>query len=52
MKNLVHCLLTLFISTFAVAQETDGYYLNKTGDTIRGKVQVPLKPKLKIGGST
>jgi len=42
MKNLVRCLLTFFISTLAVAQETDGYYLNKTGDTIRGKVQVPL----------
>ncbi|MBK9382094.1 MAG: hypothetical protein IPN39_12300 [Chitinophagaceae bacterium] len=52
MKNLVHCLLTFFISTLVVAQETDGYYLNKTGDTIRGKVQVPLKPKLKIGASS
>ncbi|MGB5028099.1 MAG: hypothetical protein WBO38_06325 [Chitinophagaceae bacterium] len=52
MKNLVHCLLTFFISTLVVAQETDGYYLNKTGDTIRGKVQVPLKPKLKLGASS
>ena len=52
MKNTVLCLLTFFISGLVVAQETEGYYLNNTGDTIRGKVQVPLKPKLKIGASS
>ena len=52
MKRTVLFLLTFFVGILVFAQEADGYYLNKTGDTIRGKIQVPLKPKLKIGASS
>lgn len=52
MKKILITLLTFFWSALLFAQETDGYYINKTGDTIRGKIQVPIKPKLKIGASS
>lgn len=52
MRKALSILLALFFSTGLFAVETDGYYINKSGDTIRGKVQIPLKPKLKIGASS
>ena len=52
MKKIVVSLLVFFYSVLVFSQEADGYYINKTGDTIRGKVQVPVKPKLKIGASS
>ncbi|MBI3139021.1 MAG: hypothetical protein HYZ15_10580 [Sphingobacteriales bacterium] len=45
-------LLSLFSMSAIMAQESDGYYISKKGDTIRGKIQVPLKPKIKIGASS
>ena len=52
MKKILLILLTLFWCAPLFSQETEGYYVNKTGDTIRGKVQIPIKPKLKIGASS
>ncbi len=34
------------------AQESDGYYVSKSGDTIRGKIKIPLKQKIKLGASS
>ncbi|MBI5371126.1 MAG: hypothetical protein HZA79_03755 [Sphingobacteriales bacterium] len=53
MKKTCLILLLSFLSTSAImAQESDGYYISKKGDTIRGKIQIPLKPKLKAGASS
>lgn len=52
MKSFLIFLLLQTVSIVAVAQEADGYYINKSGDTLRGKIQVPLKPKLKLGASS
>lgn len=52
MKSLFIYLSLLTVYTASMAQEADGYYINKNGDTLRGKIQVPLKPKLKLGASS
>lgn len=52
MKSLFIYLSLLTVYTASIAQEADGYYINKNGDTLRGKIQVPLKPKLKLGASS
>lgn len=52
MKKTLLSLLTFFWCTLLFSQETEGYYINKMGDTIRGKVHIPIKPKLKIGASS
>lgn len=52
MKKALLSLLTLFWSALLFSQESEGYYIDKTGDTIRGKLQIPIKPKLKIGASS
>ena len=52
MKKILFSLLAFLSTTLLFAQDAEGYYLNKTGDTIRGKIQVPLKPKLKLGASS
>jgi hypothetical protein len=52
MKLILILLHLVIFSLLAVAQEADGYYINKNGDTLRGKIQVPLKPKLKLGASS
>lgn len=52
MKKVVSGLLALMWTTLLFSQEAEGYYINKAGDSIRGKVQVPIKPKLKIGASS
>lgn len=53
MKPLL--LVTIFFtySVFTLsAQEASGYYITKSGDTVTGTIQVPLLPKIKIGGSS
>lgn len=52
MKKIAFSVLAIILSISVFAQETDGYYINKTGDPIRGKVRVPVIPKLKIGASS
>lgn len=52
MKKILVSLIAICCTLALAAQEADGYYINKTGDTVRGKVQVPLKPQLKLGASS
>lgn len=52
MKKAVISLMALIWCNLLFSQEAEGYYINKTGDTIRGKVQIPIIPRLKIGAST
>lgn len=51
MKIFNLSLLSFVISITLNAQEFEGYNINKSGDTIPGKVQVP-KGNLTIIGST
>lgn len=51
-KTFFLLLNLMTISMLAVAQEAEGYYINKNGDTLRGKIQVPIKPKVKLGASS
>lgn len=52
MKKITISLIAICWTLVLAAQETDGYYITKTGDTVRGKIQVPLNPKLKLGASS
>ena len=52
MKHQLFFLLTFLWLTSTNAQEADGYYVSKTGDTTRGKIKIPIKPKIKIGASS
>lgn len=52
MKNFYMAILLILTGSFAKAQNADGYYITKTNDTIRGKIEVPLHPKIKIGASS
>ena len=52
MKHQLFFLLTFLWVTITNAQEADGYYVSKTGDTTRGKIKIPIKPKIKIGASS
>ena len=51
MKKLFFTLLTLITTTTINAQVFDGYYISKSGDTTRGKVQVPKGKPVIIGPS-
>ena len=44
--------LILFGSNLLFAQEVDGYYINKSGDTLRGKIDIPSKKEMVIVGSS
>lgn len=52
MKHQLFFLLAFLWLTGTSAQDADGYYVSKTGDTIRGKIKIPVKPKMKIGASS
>ena len=52
MKTTLFLLLTFCCLQSSIAQLADGYYINKTGDTIRDKIEIPLKPKVKLGASS
>lgn len=38
-------LLTLFFTATAYADQLDGYYISKAGDTVKGKIDVPIEAK-------
>ena len=52
MKREMLLLPLILLCLFSFGQDVDGYYIKKTGDTIRGKVKLPLLPKLKLGASS
>ncbi|HSV11037.1 MAG TPA: hypothetical protein VLI68_09725 [Hanamia sp.] len=52
MKNILFLILFILVGTSAFAVETEGYFITKKGDTIRGKIQVPLIKKITIGASS
>ena len=52
MKKATLISLTLFINILLSGQEVDGYYINKSGDTIRGKIDIPTKKQVEIVGSS
>ena len=52
MKKIIFACLAILCGQLVVAQQADGYYINKSGDTIRGKVAIPLKPRVKLGASS
>lgn len=45
MKNIFFFIFSIFIGTSAFAVETEGYYIAKNGDTIKGKIEIRIKPK-------
>ncbi|WP_416439033.1 hypothetical protein [Phnomibacter sp. MR] len=51
-KEFSLLVLLLLLSFFSIGQDVDGYYIKKTGDTIRGKIKLPMLPKLKLGASS
>lgn len=51
MRLIILSLLILASNSIINAQEFEGYYINKSGDTVRGKIQVP-KGNVTIIGST
>lgn len=52
MKKIILICLSLVYVQLVFGQQANGYYISKTGDTIRGKVDIPFKPKLKLGASS
>ncbi|QGW27322.1 hypothetical protein [Phnomibacter ginsenosidimutans] len=52
MKRAMLLLPMFLLGLFSFGQDVDGYYIKKSGDTIRGKVKLPLLPKLKLGASS
>ena len=52
MKQTILLLLAVFCGQAIFAQQVPGYYINKTGDTVRGNIDLPMKPKLKLGASS
>lgn len=52
MKQIVFIILTLFCIKISSAQVADGYFINKSGDTIRGKIEIPFKKEAFIVGSS
>lgn len=51
-KEFPLLVLLLLLSFFSIGQDVDGYYIKKTGDTIRGKIKLPMLPKFKLGASS
>ena len=52
MRKITFIVLTILLSIGVFGQETDGYYITKTGDTIWGKIKIPIEPKLKLAASS
>lgn len=52
MRLFLFFFLSSLISLHIIAQDATGYLINKNGDTIIGKVLVPIKTKVKIGASS
>lgn len=51
MKTIILAAL-IFLTSNLHAQDADGYYINKSGDTVRGKVSIPMHKKLKWNASS
>ncbi|TAH03308.1 MAG: hypothetical protein EAZ16_07825 [Sphingobacteriales bacterium] len=52
MKKIALIALIIFSSVCLYGQEANGYYINKSGDTVRGKIEIPTKRNLLIVGSS
>lgn len=46
MKSVIIALCIFLFSLNAFAENVDGYYINKTADTVKGKLDIPIKSKV------